>query len=480
MRTIVHLVLVTATTALRVVIIGAGVSGLRCSKRLLQSNSIDDVTVLESSNVVGGRVRTETIEGYQLDIGFAVFLAAYPEARESLDYEALHLREFVPGAIVQSESGASLVADPTRRPSTLLASLAFPLASLAEKFRLGVLVLSLRLQSIDAILASADEEEECSTLDYLRERLVLSEALIDGFFRPFLEGIYLAPLEQQSPRLLRFVLKMFAEGAVTLPMGGMGSVAAQLEKGVTDSGGTVRLNSAVDSVSFGVDGAPHSVQLASGESLEYDRVIVATTRAEACRLLAPHAQRLSPEWLAPGADTHRTPLCSACMYFALNGPPPVREPILVLNGGRSDGGGTSRVVNTICFPSLVSPSYAPPGQHLASVSLVGPPVADALGDDGALSETAREALEEAVRSELSKWYGADELASWRHLRTYALRCAQEGRPPPNRDGFDRSARVGAGVYACGDHLATPSLNGALRSGRVAAEALLDDLGLDGR
>ena len=217
-----------------------------------------------------------------------------------------------------------------------------------------------------------------------------------------------------------------------------------------------------------------------------DDVVVATPRREARRLLRTllsdgEAERVGA-WLAEGGDDDvRAPLSSACVYFALDHAPPVTQPILVLNGevgGEGEGGGASEallsgaieggaaggggVVNTVCFPSLVSPEYAPRGQHLASVGVVG---AEAVG---------RADLEGAVRAELARWFGADEVGSWRHLRTYKLPQAQEARPPPNAAGFNRPPRVKPGVFVCGDHCGTPSLNGALRSGRVAAEALLAD------
>ena len=96
-------------------------------------------------------------------------------------------------------------------------------------------------------------------------------------------------------------------------------------------------------------------------------------------------------------DAARAPLDSACIYFSLPNAPPVTEPILVLNGiagaGAGDNGSTeaSGVVNTVCFPSVVSSSYAPDGKHLASVGVVG---REAL---------LRDDLESAARAELARW-----------------------------------------------------------------------------
>ena len=466
------LLLSTALVSGRVVCIGAGVAGLRCALQLARSGV--DVTVLEASDGVGGRVRTDrTSEGFLLDRGFQVFLCGYPESKGCLDYDKLDLGRFTPGALVQTRESRSLVADPLRAPEHLLSTLAFPIGTLADKARLVVEVLSLLTTDLGGIFDD-EEQQEMSTYAYFSDRLSLSDPLIEAFFRPFFEGIFLAPLEEQSAVLCRFVLKMFAEDAAALPANGLGAVSDQLAQGVTFQGGVVRLGCAVQSVAFDSTperSKPHVVRLVDGEEIECDELVVATTRAEAVRLIG--SERPDTAWLRPDADAQRDPLCSACMYFALDHAPPVSTPVLTLNGKEQ----SSRIVNTLCFPSLVSPSYAPAGSHLASVAIVGEPVANALraspAADG-LAEEQRASLEAAVRSELSQWFGDAEVTSWRHLRTYALSCAQEGRPPPNAAGFDRDARLGGGVYACGDHLATPSLNGALRSGRLAAEALLAD------
>ena len=477
-----------------VCVIGAGVAGLRCAQALSRAGV--QVTVLEGDDGVGGRVRTDKVDGFLLDRGFQVFLSAYPESQVCLDYSALELCEFIPGAMVQMGSGAAaryLIADPSRRPSTLLQTLQFPVGSLLDKAKLVAFVLTLKFfRNLDAIFASGGER---STLELLRDDIGLDPPLIDSFFKPFFKGIFLAPLEEQSAVLFKFVIKMNVNGASALPKQGLGAVSEQLAQSVRDSGGDIRLSCAVDSIRAVRDSSSQEVVLADGSKVRCDAVVVATPRKESRRLIggrllaAEGAQATdgsqggarsssgssgsggsggsgSDSWLdAENSedDKVRVALGSACVYFALDHPPPVSEPILVLNGGKG-GGGTSGVVNTVCFPSTVSASYAPAGQHLASVGVVG------------AAEVDLENLEAAVRSELGSWFGKDEIESWRHLRTYRIKNAQEARPPPyDADGFNRAPQVSKGIFVCGDHCATPSLNGALRSGRVAAEAILGHL-----
>ena len=132
------LLLLPAAHSLRhACIVGGGVAGLRCAQILSQHGL--QVTLLERADGVGGRVRTDACEGFLLDRGFRVFIAAYPESRLCLDYERLQLREFVPGAYVQLGDGATarhLVADPSRRPDMLLDTMRFPIGSLVDKARL--------------------------------------------------------------------------------------------------------------------------------------------------------------------------------------------------------------------------------------------------------------------------------------------------------------------------------------------------------
>jgi hypothetical protein len=131
--------------------------------------------------------------------------------------------------------------------------------------------------------------------------------------------------------------------------------------------------------------------------------------------------------------------------------PPLEEPILALDG---DGDGP---VDHMCVPSNTCPTYAPPGAALVSASITGRPAG---GDAG---------LERSVRRQLRSWFGPD-VDAWRHLRTIRI---IHGVPAcePGGERRDRPLEHG-GVVVCGDHLDSPSINGALRSGRLAAEHVI--------
>ena len=506
-----HLVLIASAVGVphRVAVIGGGIAGLRCAQRLSQSDDCV-VTLIEAAPQLGGRVQSDiTEDGFTLDRGFQVFLDAYPESRACLDYTQLDLRKFTAGATIvqrRADNGTQrawmTVADPLREPKFLLPTLAFPLGSLADKVRLVLAVVALKLCSLDSIFA----QDDVPLSVHLRERLRLSEEITGAFFTPFLRGIFLAPLQEQSTILFQFVLKMFLEGSACLPgaPGGIGAVPAMLARSITEqtdidgsSSSTIRLSARVETLHL--QRPRHAIAFSGGSAapLYCDSVVVATPRREAKRLLGDAlfdaSQSAGSSGDAGDASDERAPLGSACLYYALSHPPPVQDPILVLNGDlarNGNGNGDGGIINTLCFPSVVSPSYAPAGMHLASVSVVGEAVARGMG--GLPGDEGKAALERAVRTELMAWFGAEEIdqgrggVGWRHLRTYVIDCAQEARPPLGRvgrrassggDGFNRPPRVQgvSGVYVCGDHAATPSLNGALRSGRLAAEAVLADL-----
>lgn len=103
-----------------VVIVGAGLAGLVAAKVLEQHNL--NTIVLEESDGVGGRVRTDHVDGFLLDRGFQVLLTAYPELPRHLNLGALDLQLFEPGAIVWRDGKGTVVGDPIRRPKTVMST----------------------------------------------------------------------------------------------------------------------------------------------------------------------------------------------------------------------------------------------------------------------------------------------------------------------------------------------------------------------
>jgi phytoene dehydrogenase-like protein len=411
-----------------VYVVGAGLAGLRCARRLHEKGVA--ATVLEAADGVGGRVRTDRVDDFLLDRGFQVLLTAYPEAAEALDYRELELHPFYPGVMVRTGGRFVTVADPFRRRWDGLRSALAPVGGLGDKLKVAALRRRVTAGSLEELFARPETTtREALTADGF------SELIVDRLFRPLFGGILLDRELGTSSRMFEFVYRMFSLGDVALPTRGMGAIPEQLAGGLPPD--CVRLGQRVTAVGEG------GVTLAGGETLAARAVVVATDGPSASRLLGGQPS-------APGS------VAATCLYFAADRAP-VDEPVIVLDG---DGQGP---VNNLCVPSAVAPTYAPPGAALISAAVVDRPDLPK-GPD----------LESAVLGQLADWFGSAVVA-WRHLRTYTIPHAQPAQPPGALDPPERPVRLRPGLYVCGDHRDNASINGALASGHRTADAVLEDL-----
>jgi phytoene dehydrogenase-like protein len=417
---------------LPVIVVGAGLSGLACARRLHAAGV--PVRVLEASDGVGGRVRTDEVDGFLLDRGFQVLLTAYPEARAVLDYDDLDLRPFYPGAMVWVEGAMHLIADPSRRPLAALSGLRAPVGSLADKLRVMVLRGRLNQPELDELWQWPETSAHAALL-----RSGFSATMIDRFYRPFLGGVLFDRDLEASSRMMSFVLRMFAAGDTAVPARGMGEIPRQMAAALP--AGTIELESPVMGLRDGDSAGGPAVIMADGRELPAAAVVVATEQHSAARLF----DRPAPP----------KPRAVTCLYFAADRSPLTR-PVLVL-----DGEGEGPVTN-VAVMSDVSSAYAPPGQSLVAASVIG------------LPEEDDEALERQARAQLGRWFGRD-VEGWRLLRTMRIPWAQPDQAVGRLDPVARPVRTERlGLYECGDHVQHASIQGALVSGRRAAEALLAD------
>ncbi|CAN8066462.1 unnamed protein product [Agarophyton chilense] len=335
----------TAALSRKAVVVGAGVAGL-CAARELANGGMS-VTLLEASDDVGGRVRTDVVDGFLLDRGFQVFIEAYPECRRVLRYDELKLQRFVPGAMIWYRKSFHTISDPFRAPLLAVRAVFTPIGSVVDKLRVAVLRTKLLRTPVEEILGRGGQRVD----SFLRAE-GFSEQFIDTFFRPFYEGIFLAPLSEQCSRLFCFVFRMFGEGAASLPAGGMGAVSRQLAEALPRAV-EVKLGERVTSLRSGRVETTHG-------AYDGDVVVVATEGDEAARLVRGVE---GGEWRG-----------SVCVYFASERAAPVSRAVLLLNGeGDADG-----PVNNVAFPAQVATSYAPAGKTLVSCTVVG----DGSGGDG--------------------------------------------------------------------------------------------------
>jgi phytoene dehydrogenase-like protein len=404
-----------------VVIVGAGLAGLVCAQDLSRAGV--DVLILEASDGVGGRVRTDTVDGFLLDRGFQILLTAYPQVRQRLDLEALRLGAFAPGAIIQTADGRQRVSDPLRRPGDLAVTLRAPVGSLKDKLRAARLVLDVRTHSPRALLRRPDT----STAGRLAAA-GFSAGFITAFWRPLFAGIQLDPDLEVSSRRFEIILRMLAQGATGLPAAGIGAIPAQIAG--TLPGSSIRLDAAVARVAEG------AVTLGSGERIPARAIVVATDGPTAHRLLGASI----PD---PGSRA------AACCWFAA-AVPPIRGPFLILDGTMA-----GPALNVVVM-SEVQPSYAPPERALIAAAVPGP---RALEGDVAVR----------VRAQLARWFGLTD-AELTHLRTDVIPHGQPAQTPPLK--IRRRVDLGGGLFVCGDHRDTASIQGAMFSGERTASAVL--------
>lgn len=401
-------------------VIGAGLAGLSCAVRLHEAGR--EVRVLEASDGVGGRVRTDEVDGFLLDRGFQVFLDAYPEAGRLLDLKALNLRSFEPGALVWKRGRLRPVMDVFRRPSALPSSALQPIGSVADKLR----VAKLRWQVLRKSEAGIWSAPEQTTADYLKG-FGFSTRMIDDFFRSFYGGIFLEDELLTSSRVFEFTFRMFARGAATLPAAGMQAIPEQLAARLPP--GHLKLNQPVEAI----EGTSVKV---GGRTLRARQVVVAVDGESAGHLL--------PGRPAIGWNS------TVCFHYAADAPP-VTRPIIALKGDRRGR------INNLCVPSAVAPGYAPEGPSLVCLSVLGDPPADSR-------------LEGEVRAELADWFGPTT-ADWRLLRLQKIRKSLPASPP----GHQAPKPESGPIFSCGDFTTSGSIEGAILSGlRTAGQILRSD------
>lgn len=426
---------------MEILIVGGGVAGLTCARLLHRAGHA--VTLLEASDAVGGRVRSDAGDGYVFDRGFQVLFDAYPAVRRQLDLAALRLRYFAPGAIICGGGRRAVLTDPLRDhdPRALVAAALTTRVTPFDKLRTLRLALELRRQPIDAVLAGAD----ATTEDYLRRR-GFSAAAIDNFFRPFFGGIFLDRSLQTSAKCFRFNFKMLSEGGTCVPAGGMGQISRQLGAEL-HAQGRIRLNTQVAALAAsGVRVA--GVRLADGATLLADAVVLATPAPETARLCSTIGHAV-PSLPAGCVQT-------VTLYFG--GRERLYESKKLLLNADPDA-----FVNNAQLLSNIAPEYAPPGRHLLSATVIGlPPLEDA--------ELYRRAL-----ADLRVMFAGDggalrALESYEPLRLYRIAYAQFAQPPGLHPTLPDNLSGRPGLFFAGEFTEASSINAAMISGEKCALA----------
>ncbi len=422
-----------------VTIVGAGLAGLCCAVRLEQAGM--SVKLLEAEDAPGGRIRTDQVEGFRLDRGFQLLLTGYPELSQHIDVKALRLRPFSKGALVWHGGRFHHFADPFRGSLGNALNIAMdPVITMGDKLR----VARLRRLVNTGNPANLFRKRETPTRQFLEE-YGFSSKMIDRFFTPFLAGVFLERELATSSRYFQFLFRMFAFSDAAVPENGMEMLPRQLA--VRLRAGT--LETGVRVTALRRDGRGWVVEAEQKASYPASQVVLAIDDAQIRALLGNQngknrASRESVQW-------NRT----TTFYYAA-ARTPIEGPLLALNGA---GPGAGPVNNAVVL-SQASERYAPPGAHLIAASVVG---------RAPQTGPQIEQLERDVRAQLGRWFGKD-VADWSVVGGYPIVHAV---PLCTHAEWQQSnVRLMEGVYACGDYREMPSIQGALASGRRAAEAVL--------
>ncbi|RYJ51476.1 FAD-dependent oxidoreductase [Flavobacterium petrolei] len=406
-----------------VIIVGAGLAGLAAAVHLHRQGR--KVLLLEASERAGGRIKTDSHEGFLLDRGFQVLLTAYPETQTLLNYTDLKLKKMLPGATVLYDGGNFEIADPFRRPSAAFATLFAPVGTLKDK--INTLWLKNRLQklTIDEIF----EQPEQTTSKQLAE-YGFSTKMIQRFYAPFLSGIFLENELKTSRRMFDFVMKMFSDGDVAVPELGMEEIPKQLVAMLPE--GSIQCNTRVTAIEG------KTVVTEDGTVMEANQILLATTANNLTQKFFPKQKMTS----------HQV----TNIYFEAN-EAPTDKAVVILNASTK-----KKWVNNLTVISNVSEAYAPKGKALISVSFNGIPTID----DATLAEN--------MKQELKQWYG-EKVNSWKMLKAYRIEYALPTQESV-RNTIDASEiKISDTLFICGDNLLNGSINAALKTGRLAAEAM---------
>ena len=404
----------------KIAIIGAGVSGLIAAITLEKEGYFP--TIYEATDSVGGRVKTDIVEGYQLDHGFQVLLDAYPMAQKYLDYEQLGLQKFLPGAQVFQQPKSSIIGDPLRSLSLLIPTLTSNIGTFGDKLKVLKLNMVLKKKSLEQVF----KEPEMSTFDYLKS-FRFSEEMMTQFFQPFFSGIFLEPNLATSSRMFQFVYKMFGSGLAVLPKAGIGAIPEQLKNKLLQT--KFLFNSQVESCT------EQKITFSNGKTAFADYTIIATDAAP----IVPNLRKQQLDWHA--SDT---------LYFTTK----TRKIIKALIGLIAD---KEALINNIFYHTVLETTQKG-NEELLSVTVVKK------------HDLTEYQLIQKVKEDLEKYCG---ITTERYLKLYRIKRALPKLTDIRYNLMPSETRLTESTFLAGDYLLNGSLDAAMISGEMAAKGVLE-------
>ena len=409
-------------SAYRIHIIGAGISGL-IAAQILENHGYYP-TIIEASSSVGGRVKSDIVNGYTLDHGFQVLLTSYPAAKKYLDYKKLDLQKLLPGATLFKDGKAQTIGDPLRSLSLLFPTLLSSVGKLSDKIKILKLNALLKKKKLTVIF----QAEEKTTLQYLKD-FGFSKEIITDFFTPFFSGIFLETKLETSSRMFEFVYKMFGDGLAVIPKNGMQTIPDQLKSNLKNT--TFKFNSPVKEVK------DKQLLLEDGSVLESNITVIAT---EASALVS-NLKNQKTDWKS--CDT---------LYFEAE-KKVINRPLIGLITDENT------LVNNIFYHTSVATSNKTE-KELLSVTVV---------EKHQLNEKD---LIDVVLEELHTKCGISDVT---FLKRYQIKKALPKLINLQHEISSTETKLKSTIFLAGDQLLNASLNAAMIAGERAAMGVIQTL-----
>lgn len=400
----------------KVIVVGAGLAGLVCARWLHRWGI--DVTIVEASDGVGGRVRTDVVDGFRLDRGFQVYFSAYPAGKRELNLSSLNLQRMEAGSLIFDGKSFKEFGK------------AYPLSdsiTWGDKLNLLGWIAELQMTSPDDIWKANDIPIGLS----LKKR-GFSNKFIENFARPFFGGVFMDRDLITSSNLVNYIWKILEEGDTTIPALGIGEIAQQIANDLPDS--CIHLNCTV----LEIQEEPLGVKLANGQTLLCDNIVIATEGAIADALL--------------GRETAFSPKSSTTVYYEVP-EPPVLKKLLVLNAQKDS------FINEIMPCSVLTPRCAPYNRHFISVTAIDAPRMEPVE------------LDKKCRADVQKWFPKARPAEWKFLKHYYIPHTSFTMAPGFQAHRPHYEVNGKNIYQAGEFTHYCSTDGAMQSGYEVAKIL---------
>jgi phytoene dehydrogenase-like protein len=401
------------------VIIGAGMAGLSCARRLAAGGQA--VSILEASDRVGGRLGSRLVDGVCCDLGFQVSMSNYSALESLVPRSIVPRHAFVSGAVVWDGQRHLRVIDPRRKPWAALKPLRRGLIGWSD------LRAVIRCRQWAGRIARGDHQD--GTGMEVLERAGFQRRFIESFLRPFFGGVFLdETLSVSADRFLR-VMHRFAHGSAELPHGGMQQLAEAMAAPID---GCITFGCEVDSIEPG-----KGVRDTDGHLHEARQIVLATPWDVTACLLGREDLVASSNWSG-----------TAAVHFR-SSQPVTREPLIHLNGS---GRGS---LNLVFSPSSVAPGYLADGTHSVLASL-----RPYRGQPSKIHPSQ-------IQDEAGEILGVSS-ADWEFVEAIGV-----PRSLPDGDLDRLQENLPSDVWLAGDWMDDPSIETAVQSGLNVAELIGD-------